>query len=173
MSNTEEALKYFEQRNEQYTYADLQNYPYRYLSIPENEREERVVFEHDTCVIDGRDWYIRGVVTIPVRDRRDDLRLHVWVAVSESDFTRLRGTSNSSECWTEGYVASRLPYYPDTLLARSPVLLDSYFRKMPAAVYPYLNSDLHLLALDQKKGIPAVLATKIESLRVILPLPSN
>jgi hypothetical protein len=169
MGSIEEALKHSENHNE-YTYAELQNYPYRYLSIPENEREARAVFDHDTCVIDGKDWSIRGTVTIPVRNRCDDLRLDVWVTVSEKDFNRLRGGANSSECWAEGYIASRLPYYPDTLTAESPVILDSYFRQMPTAVYPYLNSDLHLLALDQKKGIPAVLANKIESMRVVRPL---
>jgi hypothetical protein len=62
------------------------DYPSHYLSIPDNERDERTEVTADTCVIDGEAFYVVARLLIPVAGIDDDFGYTVWVSLSEKSF---------------------------------------------------------------------------------------
>lgn len=60
--------------------------PADYFKIPEGERATRIRIDADLCTIDFREFYIRGVLPLPLRNRSDEFRWGVWARVSEDDF---------------------------------------------------------------------------------------
>ncbi|MGZ3777959.1 MAG: DUF2199 domain-containing protein, partial [Mucilaginibacter sp.] len=89
-----------------------------YFQIPANELNDRCELTQDTCIIDEKDFYIKGQLNIPV-DNNDRFCWNVWVLISREDFLR------SIELWHEenrflekpyeGKMATKLDCYPDTL----------------------------------------------------------
>lgn len=70
----------------------------------------------DFCMIERRDYFIRCVLEVPIRDVEEPFLWGVWVTQSEQNF-RAYGDSfpDTPERCTFGYFANRLPGYPDTL----------------------------------------------------------
>ena len=62
------------------------NYPITVLQIPEVERESRVDLGSDDCVIDEKNFYIRGCIEIPVHGYSDPFVWGTWVSLSEESF---------------------------------------------------------------------------------------
>ncbi|MFJ9780295.1 DUF2199 domain-containing protein [Amycolatopsis sp. NPDC101161] len=78
------------------------------------------VLEPERCVIDGRHYFLRGRLVLPVLDADDDFEWGVWVSVSKDNFFR------AEELWDNpgrageppyfGWLATELPgYEPGTL----------------------------------------------------------
>ena len=61
-------------------------WPDPYFGVPEPERERRIVATTDTCVIDDDDFFIRGVILLPIRGENLDLGLGVWVSQKRENF---------------------------------------------------------------------------------------
>lgn len=64
------------------------NYPITVLQIPQEERDERVDLGSDDCVIDGKDFYVRGCIEIPVQGYDDPFVWGTWVSLSEESFLK-------------------------------------------------------------------------------------
>jgi hypothetical protein len=62
------------------------NYPITMLQVPEAERKKRVALGSDDCVIDEKDFYIRGCIEIPVHGYSDPFVWGTWVSLSEESF---------------------------------------------------------------------------------------
>ena len=62
--------------------------PADYFKVPAAERARRVKLTSDLCVIDETEFYIRGVLALPVKDSTDEFRWGVWARVEASDFAR-------------------------------------------------------------------------------------
>lgn len=60
--------------------------PGRVARIAEGERESRVRFNGDLCVLDKQEFFIRGALGVPIRDTDQEFRWGVWVRVDERDF---------------------------------------------------------------------------------------
>jgi hypothetical protein len=60
--------------------------PANWFGLPEAERATRAKLDSDLCVIDGKEFYVRGCVEVPVLDRTEIFVLGVWVSVSEESF---------------------------------------------------------------------------------------
>ncbi len=63
-------------------------------AIPVDELEQRVVITPDQCVIDGRDFYLRGRILVPVIGLDESFVWGIWVEVSPKNFVR------TNELWT-------------------------------------------------------------------------
>ena len=61
-------------------------WPDPYFDVPENERDDRVQSNMDVCKIDDEQYYIRGVILIPVFDQEQKFGLGVWVSQSQQSF---------------------------------------------------------------------------------------
>ncbi len=62
------------------------NYPITVLHVPEGEREQRVAIGSDDCVIDEKEFYIRGCIEIPVHGYDDPFIWGAWVSLSKENF---------------------------------------------------------------------------------------
>ena len=60
--------------------------PGNWFALSEAERATRAKLSADVCVIDGKEFYIRGCIEIPVAGCSDVFVWGVWVSVSEESF---------------------------------------------------------------------------------------
>src|SRR5262245_33966975 len=61
-------------------------WPDPYFGIPESERAARVWGSVDVCVIDDEDFFIRGVILLPIHATAEHLGLGVWVSQKRENF---------------------------------------------------------------------------------------
>jgi hypothetical protein len=66
------------------------------LYVPASEREVRVKLSADTCVIDGREYFIRGCLEIPVQEQSTPFIWGVWAEVSESAWREYQASCGES-----------------------------------------------------------------------------
>jgi hypothetical protein len=69
--------------------------PHSVLDVPESERQSRVFLTNDQCVIDNRNYFLRGRVAIRIIDQPKPLIWGVWARVRESTFKRAIELSTS------------------------------------------------------------------------------
>lgn len=62
--------------------------PIYYFGIPEDEREARVELSSDTCVIDQKEFFVRGCLELPVESTSEPFIFGAWISLSESGFQR-------------------------------------------------------------------------------------
>ncbi len=127
--------------------------PYPYLVIPTEERKSRCYLTSDVCVIDKKEFYIRGCLEIPLIDGPRPFAWGVWVSLSEKSFKRV------IELWDYdgrekeppyfGWLCTRLPLYPDTGLLKTHV----HLRPLDKRPFIELEPTDHPLAVEQRNGI--------------------
>jgi len=124
---------------------------------------ERSALSSDQCVIEEEQWYLRGLLTIPVAaEGAEDLVFGVWLSVSEGTFDR------AVELWEDerrvrdpaypGWLANEIPGYAGTvgLLAR--------LKTMPVGKRPLVQlnaEDTHQLAVEVREGVSAERADEL------------
>lgn len=121
--------------------------------VSEEEFEKRVRLKHDTCVIDGETFFLRGNVMIPVVGTPEMLAFGVWCSVSAKSFARI------SELWDSptqaeeppffGWLMTVLPGYREpTLHAKTSIQLQG-----PTVVPRFQVIPDHPLGREQLSGI--------------------
>ncbi|WP_190697817.1 MULTISPECIES: DUF2199 domain-containing protein [Cyanophyceae] len=56
------------------------------FKVPANERPQRIRVNEDLCIIDDTEFYIRGVLMLPVHELVDSFRWGVWAQVDKEAF---------------------------------------------------------------------------------------
>jgi hypothetical protein len=135
--------------------------PTPYAAIPKKERKARCKLSSDLCMIDGKRFFIRGCLEIPVVDGIRPFIWGVWTSISKKNFFR------TSELWDTpgkeneppyfGWLYTRLPLYPNTIHLRTQV------HTQPGNLRPLvvLERSHHLLAVEQRSGITMKRAREI------------
>jgi hypothetical protein len=62
--------------------------PADFLAVPHAQRERRCKFTGDGGILDGRHFYIRGCVFVPVHDAPTPFAWGLWARVAETDYLR-------------------------------------------------------------------------------------
>ena len=62
--------------------------PHYAWGVPEAERAARVLLTPDHCVIDGQDFFIRGVLELPLVDAAGSVGYGVWVSQKRENYER-------------------------------------------------------------------------------------
>jgi hypothetical protein len=127
--------------------------PLAAAAIPGDELEQRVVITPDQCVIDGRDFYLRGRILVPVIGLDEPFVWGIWVEVSPKNFVK------TNELWTvEG--RENEPGFPGWLNSQLPVFGDTYnlevrVQTQPVGQRPQFTvvDEEHPLAVEQRNGI--------------------
>ena len=127
--------------------------PYQWFEIPPEEREVRAELTADQCIIDGRHFFMRGELEIPIIDYPKPFVWGVWVSLSEENFWRAtdlweqEGRENEPPCF--GWLCTALPGYPDTLGLKTMV------HSRPVGIRPFVELEPtdHPLAVEQGDGI--------------------
>jgi hypothetical protein len=127
--------------------------PMAVAGIPAEELEQRVVWTPEQCVIDGKDFYLRGRIPIPVDGLEEPLIWGVWAEVSPMNFMR------SNELWqTEGreqeaafpgWLQTEIPIYGNT------VNLEVRVQTQVVGMRPHFGivDEEHPLAVEQREGL--------------------
>ncbi len=105
----------------------------------------------DLCVIGGRDFFVRGVMEIPVHGLDESFGIGCWSTLSRKNFEAY------VESWDEpsvglswpGWYSTWLAPYPTTI--NQPCRVESRQKGMRPAIS--LASHEHPMAIDQRKGI--------------------
>lgn len=127
--------------------------PHAVTAIPLDELEKRVVMTRDQCVIDGRDFYLRGRIPIPVIGLDEPFIWGVWAEISPKNFLR------SNELWhLEG--REREPAFPGWLnnelfLFGNTINLEVSVQTQKVGWRPHfiIADRKHPLAIEQLEGI--------------------
>ena len=126
--------------------------PDHYWSVPEEERDERVELTSDTCIIDNEDFFIRGVIEIPVHDYPEVFGFGAWISLKQENFVNYLENFDSSQIGPFfGWLCTSISYYKDETLSLKTM---AHFRG--AGLRPRIDlepSDDHPLAVDQQEGI--------------------
>lgn len=129
--------------------------PLQWELISDEERS-RSVLGGDQCEIDsreGRSFYIRACLEIPVRGTDRRFTWGVWCSVSEQNYEEI------SEHWDDparlsigphfGWLCTKIPGYPDTAFLKTMV----HQRALGVRPSIELETTDHPLAVDQRDGI--------------------
>lgn len=127
--------------------------PANFFKIPPNERSARINSTDDICVIDNKEFYIRGILPIPVIDSNDEFRWGVWARVEEDDF------KNYLQYWDghipknapslNGYLSGGIKDYPDSDMVEVQIHLQPDDQR---PIFRALSSE-HQLGFDQQNGV--------------------
>ena len=127
--------------------------PIYWEQTPEVERAERSFLNKDFCEIDHRDFFVRGVIPIPILDSDEQFMWGVWVSLSKPHFDRTISLWDKPEIINEpryfGWLSNKIPIYPDTLNLKTSV----FSKDVNHRPYIELEPTDHPLSIEQRTGI--------------------
>ena len=137
------------------------DYPVQYLLVPEQERGSRIRLSTDACVIDGKWFFVRGCLEVPIRDQEEPLSWGVWCSLSQANYERFEELfeqvdRQAGEAFF-GWLCSAIPGYPDTQQLKTMVRM----RPWPTRPFVELEPTRHPLAVEQQGGITGARAREI------------
>ncbi len=122
-------------------------------AIPEEELESRVVLNVEQCVIDNREFFLRGRVPIPIHGREQPFIWGVWVEISPKNFLRTFEMWNTpgreAEPPFDGYLNSEITPYGSTFN----LLVDVRTQAVGMRPHFMVRDPEHPLAIEQRDGI--------------------
>lgn len=119
--------------------------------IPREERSERVELTSDTCVVGGEDFFIRGVLEIPVHDSPEPFGIGVWVSQKEANFRRYVEEFDSDAIGPFfGWLSNEIGFYEEPTLSLKTM---AHFRGGTLRPSIVLEPTEHPLSVDQRDGI--------------------
>jgi hypothetical protein len=135
--------------------------PHAVTAIPDAELDRRVVFTLDQCVIDQREFYLRGRIPVPVIGRQEPFIWGVWALVSQEDFIRCnerwKVEGRETDPPFQAFLHTRLPMYGDT------VGIELKVRTQVVGRRPHFEvvDTKHPLAVEQQEGMTMERARQI------------
>ena len=123
------------------------------MAIPETERDARVALSADDCVIDNREFYLKGLIELPVAGAAEPFVWGVWLSVSEESYARFAELFSdpgrrAGEAFF-GWLCNSVPGYPETQLLKTQL----HVREYPMRPWVELEPTDHPLAIDQRQGL--------------------
>lgn len=119
--------------------------------IPEAERDRRVTLTSDTCIINEADFFIRGVIEIPVHDYSPGFAFGVWVSQKEDNFRRYLDHFDAAEIGPYfGWLSNEIAFYDESTLN---LKTRAHFQGRGLRPTLALEPTNHPLAVDQREGI--------------------
>jgi hypothetical protein len=127
------------------------DYPDYYFGVPEEERDRRVKLTGDTCIIDDEEFFIRGLIEIPIRDYSRTFGFGVWVSQKKENFyTYLENFDSDQIGPFFGWLSNNISFYTaDTLNLKTM----AHFRSGGLRPQIELEPTDHPFAIDQRNGI--------------------
>lgn len=126
--------------------------------IPQEERKGRVELTDDTCVIDGEDFFIRGILIIPVEGDENGLGFGVWVSQSKESYQTYIDNPDSSDIGPYfGWLATEITLYAPTIGLKTM----AHFQGEGQRPLIDLEPTDHPLSIDYQNGISLTRAWEI------------
>ena len=126
--------------------------PWRALVL-QSEFQQRVELSADQCIVDEKEFFIRGHIEIPIHENREPLAFSVWSSLSPKSFLhmcdRWEAPDRASDPPYFGWLCSAIPIYPSTIHLKLSVQ-----SRAPGLVPLFtVEPTDHPLSIDQRKGI--------------------
>jgi len=134
--------------------------PPRFPVESEYENNAHSLLTSDLCIIEGRDFFVRGVIQIPVHDYEHTFDWGVWVSQKKENFELYREHFSDGVQIGPffGWLSTRIDYYAqDTLNLKTSVHYQTNGQRPSSKVEP----TNHPLAIHQRDGITLNEAWKI------------
>jgi hypothetical protein len=125
--------------------------PDHWWSVPEEERARRIELTPDTCIIDGEDFFVRGIIEIPVHLCAENFGFGVWISQKRENFEMYRQNPDSSDIGPFfGWLSTHLACYDEsTLLLKT----RAHFQGNNQRPLIEVEESEHPLSIDQRNGI--------------------
>ena len=127
--------------------------PQAAIDLPKDELDERLVISPDQCVIDGKDFYLRGRILVPVIEVEEPFVWGVWAEVGPKDFIRTneqwKMQGREAEPAFPGWLNTKLPLFGDTINLEVSVKTQVVGKRPQFSV----ADESHPLAVEQRSGI--------------------
>ncbi len=105
----------------------------------------------DLCAIEGRDFFIHGVIEIPVHDYEHEFGWGVWVSHKKENFEIYRQNFDSPRIGPFfGWLSTEINFFAKSTLN---IKTMAHYRDNGLRPQIVLEESLHPLYLQQKKGI--------------------
>ncbi|WP_442300657.1 DUF2199 domain-containing protein [Terriglobus sp. 2YAB30_2] len=148
------------------------DFPDPVASCSHEEFESRVVAGSDQCIVDGKEFFLRGLIEIPILGEEAPFLWGVWALLREGDFDEI------SDCWEEegrehrhgpfkGRLANKMSMEPDPFNLQITVRLQEVGQR---PVF-FIDDPGHPLFLQQKNGISLQMAKEISFFGFAWPNP--
>ena len=126
-------------------------WPDPYFDVSESERSSRIVATTDLCAIDDEDFFIRGVILIPIRGESDYLGIGVWVSQKRENFRTYRDNYDAPNIGPFfGWLCNRLPFYERDTWALKTM---AHFQGANSRPLVTIEPSDHPLYLDYSEGL--------------------
>jgi hypothetical protein len=129
------------------------DYPIQYLEIPEDQRDYRCRLGTDDCVIDEKNYFIRGCLDIHIHGEDEPFSWGVWISLSEKSYSIFSNTflkaNRSMTVPLFGWLCSYIWVYQKTLNLKA----HAHLRDNGIRPYIELEPTDHPLAVEQRQGI--------------------
>jgi len=130
------------------------DYPDPYANLSLDERDARATAGSDQCIIDQREFYIRGCLELPILGADDVFLWGLWARVNEDVFDEIDDHWESRERENrigpyKGRLANALSIYPDTMNQR----LEIQIRPVGSRPLFILEELDNPLSIEQRNGI--------------------
>lgn len=136
--------------------ADRPDY---WWTVPEHERERRIKLTSDTCTIDDEDFFIRGVLEIPIHDYPQNFGFGVWVSQKRENFQTYLDNFDSDQIGPFfGWLSTNIAYYQEGTTTLKTM---AHFRGGDQRPRIETEPTDHPLALAQREGITLAQAWEI------------
>lgn len=137
------------------------DYPDPWFGIPEAERATRVKINSDLCRIDGKEFFIRAVLRIPLIDAPgESFGFGVWVSQAPKNFQayveHFQDSSGIGPFF--GWLCTRIRYYDEDTFGLKTMAHFQGGNQRPLIV---VEPTEHPLAFDQRNGISVAKAWEI------------
>jgi hypothetical protein len=133
--------------------------PDHWWGVPAKERKKRIKLTGDTCIIDDEDFFIRGVLEIPIHDYRHAFGFGVWVSQKRENFFKYLEDFDSNRIGPFfGWLCTKISYY---LVDTRQLKTMAHFRGKGIRPFIEVEPTDHPLAIDQKNGITLAKAWEI------------
>jgi hypothetical protein len=105
----------------------------------------------DLCIVEGRDFFIRGVIKIPVHDHEAEFGWGVWVSHKKENFERYRDHFDSAAIGPFfGWLCTKIDCYTESTLELKTM---AHYRGGKLRPRIELEESGHPLYLQQRDGI--------------------
>ena len=95
-------------------------HPIQYFWVPEEDRQTRIKDNDDFCIIEhgkepgeDTDYFIRGVLEVPIHGVEDPFLWGIWISQSKTSFEKYLETFSSDQTGSVsfGWLTVTMPYY--------------------------------------------------------------
>jgi len=122
-------------------------------------KDPNSLLTEDLCIIEGRDFFIHGVIEIPVHDYEHEFGWGVWVSHKKENFETYREHFDSAEIGPFfGWLSTKIAYYSEPTLELKTM---AHYRGGGLRPRIVLEESPHPLYRQQRDGISLADAWKM------------